>query len=240
MDIQQLLTRRSDLGTFLVHLTREYPNGTSAKENLKSILNDRIIEARNPYGSAVSRLKELKARTASNLDSQKVVCFTETPFEHVYLLTEKIQGRKFKFGPYGIAITKRGARMWGVNPVWYLDITPGHDWLTTPLAKIIDKEIRSGKFATSHIGKLTPYIEQMGTGEDYFKEYWWEREWRYRGDFHLTMKFIIICPEADYQEICDDARDSLPPNPRFIDPNWSLEQIIGRLGGFSPEDVDPF
>ena len=236
MNIQKLLARRSDLGTFLVHLTREYPDGTPAKENLKSIFNDRVIEARNPYGSATSRLGELEANTSANLDTQKVVCFTETPLEHVRLLTEEIQGRRFKFGPYGIAITKRAARKWSVNPVWYLDITPGHDWLTKPLQNIIDGEIRAKTFSESDIAKLTPFIEQMGTGTDYFKEYWWEREWRHVGDFHLNMWFIVICPEKDYDEVRASSLSKIP----FIDPDWSLEQIIGKLAGFKSEDIDPF
>ncbi len=236
MDIQELLARRGDLGTFLVHLTREYPDGTPAKDNLKSILNGRVIEARNPYGSAISRLSKLKADTSANLDTQKVVCFTETPLEHVRLLTEEIEGRRFKFGPYGIAITKRTARIWGINPVWYLDITPGHGWLTQFLQNIIDAEICNKTFAKSDIAKLTPFIEQMGTGLDYFKEYWWEREWRYTGDFPLSMKFIVICPERDYDEVTN----SLFPEMTFIDPDWSLEQIIGRLAGFKPEDINPF
>ena len=162
MDIQKLLARRSDLGTFLVHLTREYPDGTPAKENLKSILDGTVLEARNPYGAAKSRLSQLKAETPVNLDTQKVVCFTETPLEHVHLLTDEIEGRRFKFGPYGVAITKRAARIRDVNPVWYLDITPGHDWLTRPLESIIDAEIRAGAFSASDIAKLTPFIEQMG------------------------------------------------------------------------------
>ena len=38
-----------------------------------------------------------------------------------------------RVGPYGMAITKQTARTCGVNPVRYLDITPGRDWLTSPL-----------------------------------------------------------------------------------------------------------
>jgi hypothetical protein len=235
MDIQQLLARRSDLGTFLVHLTREY-DGTPAKDNLKSILNDKTIEARNSYGSATSRLSELNAQTDENLNSQKVVCFTETPLEHVQLLTEQIEYRKFQFGPYGIAITKKAARIRGVNPVWYLDITPKHDWLTQPLQSIIDTEINKQTFATSNIAKLTPFIEQMGTGADYFKEYWWEREWRHVGNFPLNTRFIVICPEKDYDEVTESLRPKMP----LIDPSWSLEQIIGRLASFKAEDIDPF
>lgn len=236
MDIKELLARRNDLGTFLVHLTREYPDETPPKDNLKSILDDRMIEARNPYGSAISRLRKGKAATQANLNTQKVVCFTETPLEHIGLLTRKIQGRKFKFGPYGIAITKRVARTWGVNPVWYLDITPGHNWLTKPLEHIVDVEIHSKTFINSDIAMLTPFIEQMGTYSDYFKEYWWEREWRHRGDFPLSMRFMVICPEADYDEVVASQHSKIP----FVDPSWSLEQIIGRLAGFKPDDIDPF
>jgi len=188
-------------------------------------------------GSATKRLSDLKANTPDNLDTQKVVCFTETPLEHVRLLTEEIQGRRFKFGPYGIAITKRSARIWDVNPVWYLDITPGHDWLTKPLQNIIDAVIGAKTFSQSDIAKLTPYIEQMGSGSGYFKEYWWEREWRHVGNFPLhNMRFIVICPEEDYDEVTG----SLIPKRVFIDPKWSLEQIIGKLAGFKSEDIDPF
>jgi hypothetical protein len=240
MDIQELLARRSDLSTFLVHLTREFPDGTPAKANLKSIIHDRVIEARNPYGIALSNLRNLNAKTVANLDSQKVVCFTETPLEHIRLLTEDIQGRKYKFGPYGIAIAKRVARLCDVNPIWYLDITPSHDWLTKPLNKLIDAEINNDTFATSHLAKLTPFIETMGKGVGkegpYFKEYWWEREWRHAGDFSLSMKFIVICPEEDYGEVTDSLSLTTP----FIDPCWSLEQIIGRLAGFKADDIDPF
>lgn len=236
MNIQQLISRRSDLGTFLVHLTREGPDGVPAKDNLKSILDGRVIEARNPYGSAPSRLSALSAGIPENLDTQKVVCFTETPLEHVHLLTEEIEGRKFKFEPYGICITKRVARVWDVNPVWYLDITKGHTWLTKPLNNIIDREIRAKNFSESDIAKLTPFIEQMGTGPDYFKEYWWEREWRHVGSFCLAMQFILICPEQDLKGVMADTYHKIP----FIDPSWSLEKIIGRLAGFKSEDIDPF
>ncbi len=235
MDIQELLARRSDLGTFIVHLTREY-DGTPAKENLKSIIDDNVLEARNPYGSAVSHLNKFKPKSQKDIDTQKVVCFTETPLEHVGLLTSKIKGRKFTLEPYGIAITKRDARLWGVNPVWYLDITPGHDWLTKPLERLIDTELENKTFSDSDISKLTPFIEQMGTGKGYFKEYWFEREWRHVGNFNLFTRFIAICPEEDYEEVTESLSLKMP----FIDPAWSIEQIIGRLAGFDSAHINPF
>jgi hypothetical protein len=49
--IEELLHRRTDLSTFLVHFTRSY-NRRSARNNLVSILRDRRIEARSVYGMA--------------------------------------------------------------------------------------------------------------------------------------------------------------------------------------------
>src|SRR5689334_15224853 len=119
MDLPEILNRRSDLSTFLVHLTRDY-KGASAKDNLESILRDRCIRARNVYGYLRSRL----ARQGRDMDSQRTVCFTETPLEFTYLLVENIENRNVSFAPYGVAITKRIGRRTGVNPIWYVDITP--------------------------------------------------------------------------------------------------------------------
>jgi len=127
----------------------------------------------------------------------------------------------------------------GVNPVWYLDMSQGiHDWLTGPLGGIIDRQITEGDFENSDIAKLAPFIEQMGTHPEsnFFKEYWWEREWRHVDDFFLPQKYIVICPEKDYEDITNTLNLKRP----FIDPAWSLEQIIGRLAGYAADDIDPF
>ena len=238
MDIKELLTRRSDLSTFLVHLTRDY-EGTKAKDNLKSILSDSTIEARNPFGSAVTALEKANPKQQEDLDTQKVVCFTETPLEYVRLLAGNIERRKYKFEPYGIVITKRDARMNGVNPIWYLDMSQGiHQWLTKPLDRLIETEISNKTFMQSDVAELTPFIEQMGSNDatNFFKEYWWEREWRRVGDFFLPLKYIIICPEKDWTEV----EQSSPRKLTFIDSTWSLEQIIGRLAGYDSEHIDQF
>ena len=180
MNIERLLARRTDLSTFLVHLTRAGDSQT-AKQRLISILQGQTIEARSPFGPAVQRLKNANQPTRS----QNCVCFTETPFEHVHILTSQIDGRDYRFEPYGIAISKKQGRKRGVNPVWYLDITPGHNWLTVPLETMMDAAIATGNYASQPLARLTPFIEQMGSGRraigdgGYRKEFWWEREWRH-------------------------------------------------------------
>jgi hypothetical protein len=55
MKITDVLARRTDLSTFLVHLTRD-ANGRTARQNLDSIIQDNLIEARSPFGAAVQTL----------------------------------------------------------------------------------------------------------------------------------------------------------------------------------------
>ena len=51
--IEDLLHRRTDLSTFLVHFTRESDDGkTTSQDNLLSILKKCKLKARNTYGMA--------------------------------------------------------------------------------------------------------------------------------------------------------------------------------------------
>jgi hypothetical protein len=197
MNIRDLLNRMSDLSTFLVHLTRDYDD-IKARDNLKQILESRKLEARNVYGHLKGRIR---GRNASMRD-QKVVCFTETPLEYTSVMIEDIEEREFRFKPYGIAIPKRLARRKGVNPVWYVDMTPGHDWLTVDLDKLAEAYLNAPERLEA-LGKIFPFVEHMGSGEramgsgSYRKEFWWEREWRHIGDFPLPSTFILLCPEHE-------------------------------------------
>jgi Putative abortive phage resistance protein AbiGi, antitoxin len=232
MRIRDLISRRTDLSTFLVHLTRE-EGAESGRARLEGIIRTGRIEARSPYGQARTRVDGDAAAEAS----QRVACFTETPLEHVHLLTEDIDARQVRFAPYGIALTKQIARTRGVNPVWYVDITPGHNWLTNPLNALIDQGIAAGNFAGSDIAKITPFIEQMGTQPpNYRKEFWWEREWRHSGDFELPQRFIGVCPTAEHAQMVALV-EGTERQAVWIDATWGLEEIIGRLAGFAAEEV---
>ncbi len=233
MDIRQLLSRRTDLSTFVVHLTRS-GDGETGHDRLVSILASGRIEARTPYGQALSRIGD----DAEGRESQKVVCFTETPLEHLHLLVQPIENRQFEFSKYGLAFTKKVSRQSGANPIWYIDITPGHDWLTVPLNRLVETAIAAGNFAASDLAKITPFIEQMGTHPEgnYRKEFWWEREWRCGGNFQLTNRFIGLCPEDDINEFSGLSTD-LGYHAVWLDPIWGLEEIIGRLAGFQENEI---
>lgn len=232
MDIRDVLARRSDLSTFLVHFTRNTDDGRTARQNLKSILGSKTIEARNPFGPAAHLL------AGEDRQSQNCVSFSETPLEYFYCLTQKIPSRRFRLSCYGLAFTKMAARRRGVNPVWYVDITPGHDWLMKPINELVGlTHNRVRRFRNTRLAKVSPFIEQMGSGSradgyGYRKEFWWEREWRHRGDFPVFMSDIVfgLCPEGRIEEF-----EGMVGRPgrriRFIDPNWNLERIIAHIAG---------
>lgn len=239
MEINHALSRRSDLSTFVVHLTRDYKT-SSAKDQLKSIINSHSIEARSMLGHAKKTLE----KRGKQLDSQKCVCFTETPLEYIYLLCEEINNREVQYKPYGIAITKKVARQNGINPVWYLDISPtGRDWLTKPFNDLIEEALRKNRFEGSPVAKLAPFIEQMGTkykddgNLEYRKEFWWEREWRHQGNFALPRHVIVLCPEAEHDEFRSVITSS-DQSATTIDPLWGLEQIIANLAGFKKDEIE--
>lgn len=177
--------------------------------------------------------------------SQRVVCFSETPLEHVNLMCGAIEGRSVEMEPYGIALTKLQARRLGINPVWYLDTTPGRDWtLANTLDGVRDAIVEQARaenenFHEYGITALFPFIEQMGTwSSDSRKEFWWEREWRHAGHLVLPSTGMIwLCPEADLESVTAGAGYELRP---WLDPFWGLEEIIAHLSGFAPRDVTPF
>ena len=229
--INELLSRRTDLSTFLVHLTR----GENPGDNLRSILKTKAIIAKNPFGIAVSKL----SGQAEALELQKVVCFTETPLEYVKHLVEKIETRQFQFEPYGLAIPKKIARQRGVNPVWYVDDNreTGKTWLMERLDRILKRAIKSTVSDERTILEITPFVEPMFYSRKPRKEFWWEREWRIVGNFKIRDRFIGLCPEKEINDF-EKFSNSQGFKVQFIDPMWSLEVIVGKLAGFQPADIN--
>ncbi len=226
--IEDMLNRRSDLSTFLIHLTKATIDGKTAKENLRSILVSHNIEARNAMGWKSGLSAEARA-------TMKVVCFSETPLEHAYSLFANIERRREKLSSYGVAFTKQEARSRGANPIWYVDMTPGHSWALSRALDLLRDQANSdpGGFQDNPAASVLPFIEQMGTWRSTMsKEFWWEREWRHLGDFDFGFDSLslVLCPERDIEEF--SAMTRFP----VIDPSWSLERIISRLAALAAAD----
>jgi hypothetical protein len=249
--IEELLHRRTDLSTFVVHFTRDQGRDGSARDNLLNILLTRCIEARNVYGMA----KQLAERFSEVADTQRAVCFTETPLEHAWMMNSEIDSRRIQFDGYGVAFTRTFARRRGANPVWYLDITQGHDWLTVPVRELLEEAERAAtppnatgpdpvRLAAAPILRLAPFLEQMGAPAGTRKEFWWEREWRHVGDLSFNAQDIVVvfAPEGEHEELAEEIGSNEHYQrfgmPALVDAHWGLERMIAALAGIW--DTGPF
>jgi hypothetical protein len=125
-EIADLLHRRTDLSTFVVHFMREWvevgEDGDVVdfgipRDNLESILKFGKISGMTSYGLA--RAQDTTVPWAEQ--TQHVVCFSEVPLEHANSMLGKIANRgaarQASLSPYGLAFPKLQARVLGVNPV---------------------------------------------------------------------------------------------------------------------------
>ena len=167
INIREILSRRTDLSTFLVHLTRDRDEEWPAKRALMQIVEDQTILAKTAMGWAADQ-PDLDAAAKR---SQGVVSFSETPLEHIDLLVADIAGRQVRLRPWGLVVTKMMARSAGVNPerssakvrsgqaqVWdaeaRLDV---HLWLR--LEHVPRAVAPPGAFSPSHRRRRAPAVQ---------------------------------------------------------------------------------
>lgn len=255
MHITDVLNRRTDLSTFVVHLTRDTPDPVqTGPANFGSIIASRCLQARTSMGWARDQADD---PNDSNRTTQRVVCFTETPLEHIYSHVADIEGRSVQLTPYGVAFTKMSARRRGINPVWYVDQTWGRAWtIAKSLDELRDAAKQSGDFHGQPAASIFPYAESMAVWPPYGnrtwtvpKEFWWEREWRHVGHFNFSINdaALWLCPESeipmwqDYlAQIQAHFGEDLDRQPRCIDPRWGMEQIVAHLVGLGQDEITPF
>lgn len=249
--IEEILARRGDLSTFLVHLissqnsSKKELTKEELQEALTSIIENNQIESRNPWGM-LKQYHEDPNLIDSIKEKQKCVCFSETPLEFIWSLCEDIPGRNCPLSNFGIIITKKEARNQGVNPVWYIDGTEGHGGLDKKINKLIQDAInKKDEQEKNELFELTPFFEVMNSwkdkdsGQTKRKEFWWEREWRHKGPFKLPEDFITICPQEDHKHI-ESIITKKGKSAHLIDPRWSMEQMIANLAKFNPDEIGPF
>lgn len=175
--VEKIIGMREDLSNQLVHLTREY-EGRSAKENLISILQQEIIEARNTDFLFKKGLpKEIE-------NEFKVMSFTETPLEQLKNLTNITFKRKINLEPYGVIFSKKELLDLKVSPVHYLYQEDQRFFY-----KKIFNIYLSGKLDSALA--ILPFIKGIHEYEDFH----WEREWKMVGDFCFSaLEYSVIVP----------------------------------------------
>ncbi len=178
-----------------------------------SILWNRKLEARNPFGVA--------RNNAPTGRSQNVACFSEVPLFNL----KKIAHRRSE---YGIGFTKEFARSRGALPIWYVE-------KDSQQHKYIEALIARAKSSTDDpIWGLTPFIDIPGDYPTGVYRFEWEREWRCNSDFSFSesdVAFLII-PERLHKQariFFDEAkRDNSGPafDCPYIDSSWNEGQIL--------------
>jgi hypothetical protein len=161
--------RRSDVSTFMVHLTRNTEDCKSAKENLIDILCTRVIQPRNSKG--------LFYATDGVRDSARTVCFAEAQFNAIKHLIGKHQGRGVELSPYGLVFSKDLLIQKGANPVFYINTYASQSRKEAVMDAIKQLDPHKQK-------EIAPYVEIFGwNGNGGIYDFHRECEWRCSGGF---------------------------------------------------------
>ncbi|HEX6533186.1 MAG TPA: abortive infection system antitoxin AbiGi family protein [Gemmatimonadaceae bacterium] len=224
--------QRIDLSPYVVHLTRDY-NGSSAADNLVSILASHCIEARTPLGIAVRHLESIGCGAGDFMESQKVACFSETPLKSLHGLIDPGIWRQNHFRAYGVAFTRSRMLYYGATPVWYINQYRGSGfrWLVHDVNNLIDASaLENGKPAPekwirSSIARLTPFMESIGQWGTKSKDFAFEREWRFKGQFTFgwTDVAAVIVPPGKAEGVKQSLKEALR-YPAYVD-TWEFREL---------------
>ncbi len=241
-----LISQRGDLSDFLFHLTRSgqfrwdkdlYSRDRddfgpiTAKQSLISIIQQRRIEARSPFGYFNYKVRLNRGNKVLNQHSQvqrewlRAVCFSETPLDHVKLQTKTILGRALHFQPYGLAFREAVVRRARGNPIFYVH--------TANQALRDTFDVMAVSPACAHYKPMMPLVE--GFGRPWFPrfdgpsevDFRWEREWRIAGDFSFSLDDIAfgLCPQSEHQEFSRLTSGKIP----FVDPQGDIKTVKAEL-----------
>lgn len=247
----QLLAQRGDLSQFLIHLTRsgilkldkdlyslplDDTQKITAKTSLELIIRSKRIEAKSAFGY-FNYTVPLQRRDGTTKNHNSLVrrdwlrasCFTETPLDHIHLLTNKIIGRQLQFENFGLAFKEEAIRSRMGNPVCYIDTN------NSGVRKAFDSIVTTPQALT--FKQFMPLVE--GFGRPWFPSYGgpteidfrWEREWRVCGDFSFSISDIAfgICPANEIPYFENLLSNQVP----FIDSSATIATSKQKLKQYS-------
>lgn len=237
----QVIQKRGDLSQFLIHLTRTGPVtlrkdihsslsqdlifNRTARERLESLIAKKTIKALSSFGYFHYKVpKAYPDGYIHNSDSKvmrawlKVVCFTETPLDHLFVHTLPISERNLHFEPYGLAFKEEFIRSQGASPVMYFEADNKHIKNSLQAMAISDDAVK--------LKNLMPFYESFGTrlyGQGENVDFRWEREWRCTEDVEFKLSDIAfgICKSIDIAYFSNLVGNAFP----FIEPPSNLTQL---------------
>lgn len=246
--MQAIYDKRSDLSTFLVHLTRDHEDGTTAQQAFKRILQNKpfCLEAKSPVGlfcrhahDPANFIDEERRSTFEEL--LKVVCFTETPLDQIkHFIEVPLENEQFqiKYSEYGFVFSREFIQRNGGNPCHYI-CTAENDSMKSIYIELFEDLKKKEQWTCKNLDRLPksaifrifPFVNIFGRGGKQKKliDFYWEREWRIpKKEFTFNAEDVILalCPESEI----DDYRKQYP-TIKFVSPKWSLQRIIQSLAG---------
>ena len=227
---------RDDISKFVVHLTRHH-DGVSARTNLVSILNEKVIEARNAHCLFKYELGRFTNRLASRFNT---VCFTETPLTQIRRLINPVPGRRIQLKPFGLVFGKNTLIEQGGRPAIYINTngTQLRDYLLQQFRehfsgiRSLYRFQRKQRLLHETIIQYYSLVNIIRSGHDFT----WEREWHFQGDFkfrYVDLVAILAPYPDDFKDVC--ATELSTTKRRFIkrvpiiSPDWSYEDIVEAM-----------
>lgn len=231
MMITPVHSHRPDLSPYLVHLSRNC-FGATARDNVISILKDGVLEARSPFGAAKAHFRSKGWCDSAFMESQRVVCFSETPISQIDGLVDPGIERQYEFQPYGVIFTRDYLLTRGVSPVGYLNQYPGDlsfEWPIRHYNRLMDAAVlgddgvpNAERWNNSPIAHVVPYLESIGEWNTIKKDFSFEREWRHIGDLEFALQdvFGVVVREGDKTALWRDLRAAGIPTDELIRFEW--------------------
>lgn len=191
-----------DMSEYVAHLTDS--------EGFKGILEQKSISASGAFGTA---------RNVTGVPPQSCCCMSEIPLDHLSRLS--------KHGTFGLGFRKDRVRAAGGAPVWYL-------WRDTPAADYVSELVRQkmigGVDPGDPLWRITPFVENPGSGEWGRYKFDWEREWRIPQDYSFEyeeIEFLVIPGSKRQQRASDYATSERARgwDPAIFALDWTMEEL---------------
>jgi hypothetical protein len=217
VDRSNVTESREDISRFVAHITKDTEQ--PARENLRSIWQSRIIEARDLHCLHKHKLKDLPEAQRKQF---YVGCYTEVPLHQIHLLIQPVAGRDVVFQPYGIVFRKRFLIEKGAQPAIYIN-SYGANHFHIDAADVLYNWCKTLNFM-GFGQRLLPLLNAMHEQYDFA----WEREWRVVG--HLSFEIddivcLILPPEGE-----DDLKAMAAHHGvAVISPGWTYERIVAEV-----------
>jgi len=224
-DINDILQFRTDISSFLVHLTRKQ-NGNNAKDILMTIIREmKLRQSGKKISDARFGIDDNEISVQERKDFFSAICFSETPLTETHSLLD-IEGRQVKLEPYGLVFLKEQLAQKNVSPVFYVNNKANDkEKVLEALLALREKHPLQAKLILPLIAifgqKVTaPNAKVKQNGKVDFS---WEREWRYphiQGDLDFDNKdvFIGLCPDNEISDF-----ESVFQPITFVDPKKDMK-----------------